>query len=143
MAPVTRYLKNNEFSRNPYEKQCFKNEKIGEASDFYQTETKLIISFKSLRVNCCKINQIIKNAKWIFWKTCKNGPKQKSDHHHHHHHHRILHAPNSLGIKFQHKLKILSFWTKLIQSNLPNKSLSNLKRKTRWITIKFYIFQLV
>ena len=42
---------------------CFKNEKIGEASDFYQTETKLIISLKSLRVNCCKINQIIKNAK--------------------------------------------------------------------------------
>ena len=66
-------------------------------------------------------------------KTCKNGPKQKSDHHHHHHHHhhRILHVRNSLGIKFQHKLKILSFWTKLIQSNLSNKFASNLKRKTR------------
>ena len=31
------------------------------------------------------------------------------------HHHRILHIRNSLGIKFQLKLKILNFWTKLIQ----------------------------
>ena len=38
----------------------------------------------------------------------KKGPKQKSDHHH-----RILHIQNCLAIKFQLKLNILNFWTKL------------------------------
>ena len=40
----------------------------------------------------------------------KQGPKNKSDHHH-----RILYIRNSLGIKFQHKQKILDFLIKLIQ----------------------------
>ena len=39
-------------------------------------------------------------------KLAKKAQKQNSDHHH-----RILHIPNSLGIKFKHKLKILNFWT--------------------------------
>ena len=41
-------------------------------------------------------------------RTCKKVSKQKSDHHH-----RILPIRNSLGIKFQRKLKVLNFWVKL------------------------------
>ena len=39
-------------------------------------------------------------------KLAKKAQKQNCDNHH-----RILHIPNSLGIKFKHKLKILNFWT--------------------------------
>ena len=44
-------------------------------------------------------------------KTCKIKSKtEKSEHHH-----RILHIENSLGTKFQLKLTILNFWTKLTE----------------------------
>ena len=63
----------------------------------------------------------------------KNGPKWKSDHNH-----RILHILSSLGTKFQRKLKIFNFWTKLIKNGYFQS-----KKKKRKMTIEFYIFELV
>ena len=62
-------------------------------------------------------------------KTCKNGPKQNSDHRH-----RNLHIRNSLCIKFQRKLKILNLWTKLTQ-----KRCFRPKKEKRKITIHIQI----
>ena len=57
------------------------------------------------------------SSNWQFWSFGSNLPEQvfpvknrKSEHHH-----RILHIWISLGAKFQLKLIILSFWTKLTQ----------------------------
>ena len=74
-------------------------------------QTRKGTGFKSLQVNCCKINQVSSKCQLDFLdKTCKKGPKQKIDHHN-----PILHIQNSFGIKFHHKLEILNFWTKLTQ----------------------------
>ena len=47
----------------------------------------------------------------FFWtKLAKKGLKQEKEHLH-----RILHIRNNVGAKFQLKLTILNFWTKLTQ----------------------------
>ena len=52
--------------------------------------------FKSLRINCWKINQVISKCQMEFLvKTCKKG----------------LHIRLSLGVKFLFEQAILNFWT--------------------------------
>ena len=46
----------------------------------------------------------------FFDKTWKKGENRTSEHHH-----RTFHLQNSLGIKFQLKLTVLTFWSKLTQ----------------------------
>ena len=54
------------------------------------------------------------------------------------HDHRILHIRNSLVNKFQLKLTISNFWTKLTQ-----KGISNLRKNKIKITIELYLSELV
>ena len=61
--------------------------------------------FKSLRVSCCEIYQVILTCQMdILDKICKKRYKTEKFHHH-----RISHIQNRLGIKLQGKLQILSF----------------------------------
>ena len=53
------------------------------------------------------------------------------------HHRRILRISVSLGTKFQLKLTVLSFWTKIAQ-----KGYFRLKTEEVNIAIKFYMFEL-
>ena len=71
--------------------------------------TRKTTGFKFLRVNC-QINQITSESQMDFLgRTCKKkGPKVPSVYYR-----RILYIQNSLGTKFQLKLAILNFWTKL------------------------------
>ena len=96
-------------------------------------KTRKATDFKLVRVNCCEINQLTSKYQMDFsGKTCKNRSRtEKSEYHH-----RILHVRNSLGTRFQLKLTILNFWTKLTQKGY-------LKSKKMKINIEFYIFELV
>ena len=68
-----------------------------------------VTGFKSLRINFWEINQV--TSKWFFGQNLQKRSKTKKKEHHH----RISHIQNSLGTKFQLKLTILDFWTKLSQ----------------------------
>ena len=84
--------------------------------------------FKFLRVNCLEINQVTSKCQMEFVdKTCK---KYK-------HHLKILHIRNGLRTKFQVKLIILRFWTKLAQKWYFGSKKKKKKKRKMKITIKF------
>ena len=76
-------------------------------------------------------------------KTWKKGLKQKKEHH------QILHIQNSLGTKFQLKLKYQNFWTKLTENSYFQSKKEQNKNYHRILHIqvnlgsKFYLQQTI